>query len=178
MVQFVAGEVQDAEPHIRRELDLSVRFRHRSQMALSTHLRQWRGQLAEVWRAAKVAVMAARSIAPALVGSALLAACAPRVEVLARSVSPDGQLDAVHAQPKTGATDGFVDWVYVVPHGAKVSGKPIFIADSVRPALDVKWSGGTLIIKAEAARVFTLASETRTTAKATPIQVLIPNRQP
>jgi hypothetical protein len=119
-----------------------------------------------------------RSTAPVIVGFALLAACAPRVEVLSRSVSPDGQLDAVHAQPKTGATVGFVDWVYVVPHGAEVSGKPIFVADHVRPALDVKWSGRTLVINAEAARVFTSASEPRIAGQATPIQVGIPNRQP
>ena len=119
------------------------------------------------------------AIAAAIVVSALMAACDPprQVDIVARLVSPDGQIDAVHAQPKTDATVGFVDWVYIVPHGAKLSGKPIFIADHVSPDLAVEWSSSRLTIKADSARVFTSVPEAEVGGRVTPVEVLIPVRQ-
>jgi len=35
--------------------------------------------------------------------------CAPRADILSRLPSPDGKLDAVLAQPRTGATVGFAE---------------------------------------------------------------------
>jgi hypothetical protein len=53
-----------------------------------------------------------------------------------------------------------VDWVYIVPHGAKIEGKPIFIADKVSPPLRLEWSGSGFTIKAPVARVFRSVSQT------------------
>ncbi|WP_293400983.1 hypothetical protein [Phenylobacterium sp.] len=114
--------------------------------------------------------------ATVLFGCSLLAACSPRVDVLARLPSPDGRLDAVHAQPKTGATVGFVDWVYIVPHGANPKGEPIFVADKVSPALNIQWSGPSLMIEAQTARVFTSASGAKVGGSVVPVRVQVANR--
>lgn len=105
----------------------------------------------------------------------ILTSCSPRVDVLARLPSPDGRLDAVHAQPKTGATVGFVDWVYIVPHGANPEGKPIFVADKVSPALNIQWSGSSLTIRAQTARVFTSVSGAKVRGSVVPIRVQVTN---
>jgi len=80
---------------------------------------------------------------------------AAQVEVLARVRDPSGKLDALHAQPRTGATVGFVEWVYVVPAGGGPVGRPVFVADKVNEGLKLAWSGETLTITAKRARVFT-----------------------
>jgi hypothetical protein len=81
-------------------------------------------------------------------------ACSPKVDEVARVRSPTGALDAVDAQPETDATVGFVEWVYVVPAGAKPRGKPVFIADKVAGPLQLQWSGNELTVSADRARVF------------------------
>ncbi len=68
---------------------------------------------------------------------------------------------------------GFVDWVYIVPHGARVGGNPIFVADKVSPELDVEWSGLSLTIRARSARVFTSEPEANVGASVVPIRVVI-----
>ncbi len=81
----------------------------------------------------------------------------------------------MHAQPKTGATAGFVDWVYIVPHGAKPQGEPIFVADKVSPVLNIQWSGPSLTIRAQTARVFTSTSGAKVGGSVVPIRVQIAN---
>lgn len=80
--------------------------------------------------------------------------CSPPVDEVARVRSPAGTLEAVHAHPKTDATVGFVEWVYVVGAGSKLKGKPVFIADKVAEPLQLRWSGDALTIAADRARVF------------------------
>lgn len=98
----------------------------------------------------------ARMIRTALLVTLLITCvgCSPRVDEVARVRSPAGTLEAVHAQPKTGATVGFVDWVYVVGAGRKLKGRPVFIADKVAEPLRLRWSGDVLTIAADRARVF------------------------
>ncbi len=98
-----------------------------------------------------------------LFGCLCCAACGPRVDVLARVPSPTGNLDAVDARPRTGATVGFVDWVYVVPEGEAPSGSPVFVADNVQPRLAMSWSGEELTISAQNARVFRSTPQVKVT---------------
>ncbi len=86
--------------------------------------------------------------------------CSPQVDVVARVRNPTGTLEAVHAQPKTDATVGFIDWVYVVAAGSKPKGKPVFVADKVDGPLQLRWSGDVLTIAADRARVFKAAPTT------------------
>lgn len=80
--------------------------------------------------------------------------CSSRVDEIARVRNAAGTLEAVHAQPKTDATVGFVDWVYIVGAGSKLNGEPVLIADKVAEPLRLRWSGDVLTIAADRARVF------------------------
>ena len=99
--------------------------------------------------------------------------CTPKSDVLQRVRSPDGQLDAIMAQPRTGATVGFVSWVYIVPAGKEPKGEPFFIADHVSPSLYLDWSGNGLAIRAQHARVFKSTRQVQTGGAMTRVAVQI-----
>lgn len=85
----------------------------------------------------------------------------PTIDVIQRVASPDGVLDAVVARVETGATVGFVDWVYVLRRGAEVGGEPGLIADKIDGALTVAWNGNQEVdVTAKSARVFKWKSAT------------------
>ena len=85
----------------------------------------------------------------------VLGSCSVRQDVIARVRSPDGLVDAVHTQPETGATDGFVDQVYLVAAGGDVNGAPVFVGDRITPRLSMTWTGPSQItVSADGGRVF------------------------
>ena len=105
-------------------------------------------------------------------------ACSLQGDILQRVRSPSGQLDAVLVQPKTDATVGFVDWVYVVPAGQLPRGKPMFVADHVSPSLGLIWTAAQLTITAQHARVFKSSSTVMTGGVGTPVNVKVAEREP
>jgi hypothetical protein len=79
----------------------------------------------------------------------------PKLDIVDRHSSPDAELEAIHVMPETGATDGFVDWIYVVKAGHAPSGKPIFVADKVDGGIAIGWSSNAEItVSAKSARIF------------------------
>jgi len=84
----------------------------------------------------------------------------------------------VLAQPKTDATVGFVDWVYIVPAGQLPRGKPMFIADHVSPPLGLKWMDDQLTITALHARVFKSSAKVTTGSANTQVNVKVVEREP
>lgn len=98
-------------------------------------------------------------MAPRFLLAAVLIACLgcssqTDVDVVARIRSRDGTLEAIHARPQTGATVGFVDWVYVVAAGSKPEGEPVFVADKVDGPIRLIWAEHELTIAVDRARVF------------------------
>jgi hypothetical protein len=79
----------------------------------------------------------------------------PNLDILLRKASPDHVLDAVDAMPRTGATVGFVHWVYITKAGGARAGDPIFVADKVDGGISLTWrTDSELAIGAKSARVF------------------------
>lgn len=84
-----------------------------------------------------------------LTSALLLSDCAPepdRLQVLARTASPDGEHEAVHARDMSGgATVGPSDAVYVVKHGVPIgSNNPVASLERVC-AMDVRWLGNDTV---------------------------------
>jgi hypothetical protein len=79
----------------------------------------------------------------------------PNLDIVVRKASPDHVLDAVHAMPRTGATVGFVHWIYITKAGGARVGDPVFVADNVDGEISLIWtSDSELAIRAKSARVF------------------------
>jgi hypothetical protein len=81
-------------------------------------------------------------------------------DVLAREASPDHLLEAIHVMPRTGATDGFVHWIYVAPAGGAAGNTGpkdrVFVADRADSGINMAWATNSqLIVSGKAARVFT-----------------------
>lgn len=86
--------------------------------------------------------------------------CSQQTDVLSRVRSPTRPIEAVHVRPKTDATVGFAEWVYVVDAGSEPKGDPLFVADKLEGPLQLRWSGDELTINAHRARVFKAAQST------------------
>jgi len=109
----------------------------------------------------KRAVLLTVVISAAAGGFVALAALAlaifeePKLDFVNRHRSPDAELDAIHVMPGTGATDGFVDWIYIVKAGESPSGQPTFVAEEVDGEIVIDSSNNTEItVSAKAARIF------------------------
>lgn len=88
------------------------------------------------------------------------AGCSQQTDEVLRVESPTRAVEAVHVQPRTDATVGFAEWVYVVPAGSRPNGDPLFVADKLDGPLQLHWRGDELTISARRARVFKAADST------------------
>lgn len=84
-----------------------------------------------------------------------LSACSAKVSETQRLTNSSGTIDAIMAIRETDATVATPTEIYLVRHGAKISGaQPIFRADKI-DGLSLKWkSDSYLLIRARMARVF------------------------
>jgi hypothetical protein len=100
----------------------------------------------------------------------ILTACEQNVTEIKRTPNTDGSIDAVIAIKETGATVATPTEIYLVSHGQKIQGQPVFRADNVEK-LALIWDNAIeLRIRAKVARVFLNEKSTQITTGAKPTQ--------
>ena len=92
--------------------------------------------------------------------AALIASCSPlpigqpKLTEQQRSANPSGKYEAVVAIRETGATVATPTEIYILKAGSKPKGDPALRADHVT-GLDVRWtSARSVVLHADAARIF------------------------